>query len=218
MKEPEMKNPEMRNYGAKTILGKMKLAGSFGALLGGVAMLGACVSFGGAEPPPFLLALTPATQVDAGAVHAGPREGALVIRALSTPQKLNTLRVPVQTSTTGIAYLKNATWVDKPARLFHGLLSETITVKNNRLVLTQMQARGRAETYLSGELVNFGLDGPALTVIVTYDAVKMRDDQPIEKRRFEAREPVGAAEAGPVGEALNTAANKVALEVAEWVD
>ena len=36
MKEPEMKNPEMKSHGAKTILGKMKLAGSFGALLGGL--------------------------------------------------------------------------------------------------------------------------------------------------------------------------------------
>lgn len=212
-----MKEPEMKKYGAKTILGKMKLAGSLAGLFGGVAILSACVSFGGAEPPPFLLSLTPDTQVDTGAVHAGPREGALVIRPLSTPQKLNSLRVPVQTSTTGIAYLKDATWVDKPARLFQDLLTETITAKNNRLVLTQLQARGRADTYLSGELVNFGLDGPSLTVIVTYDAVKMRDDQPIEKRRFEVRETVFKAEAGPVGEALNTAANKVALEVAEWV-
>ncbi|WP_337658657.1 ABC-type transport auxiliary lipoprotein family protein [Sphingorhabdus sp. Alg231-15] len=186
-------------------------------LLAGLGLLSACVSFGGAEPPPFLLSLTPETQVDAGAVRAGPRAGALVVQLPSTPQKLNNLRVPVQTSTTAIAYLKEATWVDKPARLFQGLLTETIAAKNNRLVLTSVQAQGKADTYLSGELVNFGLDGPSLTVTVTYDAVKIRDGKPVEKRRFEASENVFAAEAGPVGEALNSAANKVVLEVADWV-
>ena len=85
------------------------------------------------------------------------------------------------------------------------------------MVLTSAQASGKAETYLSGELVNFGLDGPGLMVTVTYDAVKIRDGQPVEKRRFEASESVFAAEPGPVGEGLNEAANKVAVEVADWV-
>ncbi|MEW4468340.1 ABC-type transport auxiliary lipoprotein family protein [Parasphingorhabdus sp. JC815] len=207
----------MNSHGIKTILSRLK---SFGLGAGSLFTLGAltgCVSFGGAEPPPFLLSLTPQTQVDAGDVRAGPRGGALVIQSFSTPQKLNNIRVPVQTSTTAIAYLKNATWVDKPARLFQSLLGETIAAKNKRLVLTPAQARGDADTYLSGELVNFGLDGPSLTVTVTFDAVKMRKGKPIEKRRFEAQESVFAAEAGPVGEALNTAANKVVLEVADWV-
>ena len=196
-----------------TILQKIKSLG----LLAGFGVLSACVSFGGAEPPPFLLSLTSDMQVDPGAVRAGPQAGALVVQLPSTPQKLNNVRVPVQTSATGIAYLKEATWIDKPARLFQGLLKETIAAKNNRLVLTAVQAQGKADTYLSGELVNFGLDGPSLTVMVTYDAVKMREGEPVEKRRFEASETVFAAEAGPVGEALNSAANKVVLEVADWV-
>ncbi len=196
-----------------TILQKTKSLG----LLAGLGVLSACVSFGGAEPPPFLLSLTSDMQVDPGAVRAGPQAGALVVQLPSTPQKLNNVRVPVQTSATGIAYLKEATWIDKPARLFQGLLTETIAAKNNRLVLTAVQAQGKADTYLSGELVNFGLDGPSLTVTVTYDAVKMREGEPVEKRRFEASETVFAAEAGPVGEALNSAANKVVLEVADWV-
>ena len=186
-------------------------------LLGTVVALSACVSFGGAEPPPFLLSLTPETKLEAGAERIGPRSGSVVVRLPSTPQKLNTLRVPVQTNGTAIAYLKEAVWVDKPAKLFQGLLGETIAAKNNRLVLTSAQASGKAETYLSGELVNFGLDGPNLTVIVTYDAVKMRDGKPLEKRRFEARESVFAAEAAPVGQALNNAANKVINDVAAWI-
>lgn len=186
-------------------------------LFGACAVLAGCVSFGGAKPPPSLLSLAADTKMEAGAERVGPKSGSVVVRLPSTPQKLNTLRVPVETNGTAIAYLKDAVWVDKPAKLFQSLLGETIAAKNNRLVLTSAQASGKAETYLAGELVNFGLDGPKLTVIVTYDAVKIREGKPVEKRRFEARESVFAAEALPVGQALNSAANKVISEVSEWV-
>jgi len=186
-------------------------------LLAATSALGACVSFGGAEPPPSLLALSPDQKLSAGAVRSGPQTGSLVVALPAAPQKLNTIRVPVQTTGTGIAYLKDAVWIDKPARLFQDLLSETIAATNNRLVLTATEAGGNAQTYITGELVNFGLDGPSLTVTVTYDAVKMVTDKPVEKKRFQASEKVFAAEPNPVGEGLNRAANKVAAEVAEWV-
>lgn len=187
------------------------------ALLAATASLGACVSFGGAEPPPSLLSLSPDQKLSAGAMQSGEQTGSLVVALPAAPQKLNTIRVPVQTSGTGIAYLKDAVWVDKPARLFQDMLSETIAAKNGRLVLTATEAGGNAQTYITGELVDFGLDGPSLTVTVTYDAVKMVVDKPVEKKRFQASEKVYAAEPNPVGEGLNRAANRVASEVAEWV-
>ena len=186
-------------------------------LLAATAALSACVSFGGAEPPPSLLSLSPDQKLAAGAMRSGPQTGSLVVALPAAPQKLNTIRVPVQTTGTGIAYLKDAVWVDKPARLFQDLLSETIAAKNNRLVLTATEAGGNAQTYITGELVDFGLHGPSLTVTVTYDAVKMVTDKPVEKKRFQASEKVFAAEPLPVGEGLNKAANTVAAEVAEWV-
>ena len=189
----------------------------FAAPLLVAASLTACVSFGASDPPPYLLSLSADNIVAAGSTQAGMQDRSLVVALPAAPQKLNTIRVPVQTTATGIAYLKEAVWVDKPARLFQGLLNETIAAKNDRLILTATEAGGKAETYLTGELVNFGLDGPSLTVTVTYDAVKMSDGKPVEKRRFEASEEVFAAEPGPVGEGLNDAANKVAAEVAEWV-
>lgn len=186
-------------------------------LLAATGALGACVSFGASEPPPSLLTLSPDQKLSAGAMQSGPQTGSLVVALPAAPQKLNTIRVPVQTSGTGIAYLKDAVWVDKPARLFQDLLSETIAAKNGRLVLTATEAGGNAQTYITGELVNFGLDGPSLTVTVTYDAVKITADKPVEKKRFEASGKVFAAEPEAVGEGLNKAANKVAAEVALWV-
>jgi len=196
---------------------KVRLLKAMG-LLAAITALGGCVSFGGAEPPPSLLTLSSDQGLAAGSMQSGPQTGSLVVALPAAPQKLNTIRVPVQTSGgTGIAYLKDAVWVDKPARLFQDLLSETIAARNGRLVLTATEAGGKAQTYITGELVNFGLDGPSLTVTVTFDAVKMTEDKPVEKKRFEARESVFAAEPGPVGEGLNKAANKVAADVAEWV-
>ena len=186
-------------------------------LLTATGALGACVSFGASEPPPSLLTLSADQKLSAGAMQSGPQTGSLVVALPAAPQKLNTSRVPVQTSGTGIAYLKDAVWVDKPARLFQDLLSETIAAKNGRLVLTATEAGGNAQTYITGELVNFGLDGPSLTVTVTYDAVKMTEDKPVEKKRFEASGKVFAAEPEAVGEGLNKAANKVAADVALWV-
>ena len=197
-------------------MGKLATGHIFG-MIAATTLLGGCVSFGAGAPPPFLLSLTSDIQLDAGAERSGPKTGAVVVRLPTTPQKLNNLRVPVQTSNTGIAYLKDAVWIDKPARLFQALLGETIATKNNRLVLTATQASGKAEIYLAGALVDFGLDGPSSTVVVTYDAVKMRDGKPIEKRRFQAKESVFAAEPQPVGVALNKASNKVAGEIADWV-
>ena len=110
-------------------LENLRLIGLFSA----TALLGGCVSFGGAEPPPFLLSLSPDAVVAAGAEQTGPKSGAVVVRLPTTPQKLNNLRVPVQTNATGIAYLKEAVWVDKPARLFQDLLIETVSAKNGRM-------------------------------------------------------------------------------------
>ncbi len=62
--------------------------------------------------------------------------------------------------------------------------------------MTAAEAAGLAQTYITGELVNFGLDGPSLKVTVTYDAVKMTDDKPVEKKRFEASESVYACGTG----------------------
>lgn len=194
----------------------MKIARKFVAVAT-LGLLAGCVNFGGAEAPPFLLALTPSAEIADGSVVSAQKSAALVVDVATAGQKLNNLRVPVETPGTGVAYLKDAFWVDKPVILFRDLLAETIAARNNRLILSPAQAGGKAETYLSGDLVDFGLNASSLDVIVTFDATKIRDGQPIEKRRFQAVEPVGLAEAAPVAQGLNRAANKVAAEVADWV-
>src|SRR5690348_18392368 len=87
--------------------------------------LAGCVSLS-PDPPESLLTLTPLRTAPAGAAAAGDAASALAVLVPNTDQRLNVVRVPVQTSDSTLAYLKDAVWVEKPARLFQQLLSETI--------------------------------------------------------------------------------------------
>jgi cholesterol transport system auxiliary component len=63
----------------------------------------------------------------------------------------------------------------------------------------------------------FGLDASRMEAVVLYDAQLARGRNAVVTNRFEARVPVGAAEAAAVAPALNRAANQVAAQVAAWV-
>lgn len=183
--------------------------------LAALAALAGCVSFG-KEPPESLLTLTPTAEAPAGAVITGNAQGALAILVPDAPARLDVVRVPVQVDDANIAYLQDAVWVDKPARLFRGLLAETIRTRSNRVVIDSDDPALSPETQLRGFLRDFGYDARTSSVVVRFDAIR-ETESGIETRRFESVIPDVAPEAGPVGEALNRAANDVAGQVAEWV-
>jgi cholesterol transport system auxiliary component len=195
----------------------MMLKARYAALSATLALsLGACVSFGG-KAPPSLLVLTPANSVANGTTKSGVSTDALIVLLPEASRSLDTNRVPVQIDDSSIAYLKDAVWADKPSRLMQSLLMETIAAKTGRLVLNETDAGGKAGQYLSGGLLAFGIDSAASEAVVIYDAVKLVRGQSVEKKRFEARRPVTAVEAGPAGVALNAAANDVAAQVSDWI-
>ncbi len=179
--------------------------------------LAACISFG-AEPPPSLLTLTPEATVATGRPQSSADAATILVTVPSVPQKLAVQRVPVQATDTSIAYVKDAQWVEPPAELFARLMADTITARTGRVVLGSAQARLDPGSRLAGELRNFGVDAATREAVVTFDGALIRDgSDTVEKQRFEARVPVAAIEAGPVGVAINQAANRVAAEVADWV-
>lgn len=179
--------------------------------------LSACVSFGG-KAPPSMLVLTSDSSVAGGTSKSGASGEALIVLLPETPRKLDTNRVPVQVDDSNIAYIKDAVWADKPSRLIQMLLMENIAAKNNRLVLNETDAGGKAQLYLSGSLLEFGLDESASEAVVVYDAVKINRGQTVEKKRFESRKPVTAIDAREAGRALNAAANDVAGQISAWVE
>jgi cholesterol transport system auxiliary component len=165
-----------------------------------------------------MLVLTADNSVTAGAARTASATDALVIQTPEVPRKLDTNRVPVQINASSIAYVKDAFWADKPARLMQQLLSETVSAKTGHLVISEVDAGGKAARFISGSLLEFGVDAATNEAVVVFDAVKITRGNPTEKRRFEARRPVAAVEAAPVAAALNEAANEVALQIAEWAD
>ena len=180
--------------------------------------LAACISFGGGKPPASLLTLTPAVTIPVGETASTASTATITIGVPVVPQELSAPRVPVHQGGTAVAYVKDAVWVEPPSRQFARLLADTITVKTGRVVLSSRQSQIDPGAQLTGELRMFGVDADRGEAVVIYDAVLVRGEAAVfEKRRFEARVPVSPIEAGPVGAALNQAANQVAADVADWV-
>lgn len=178
--------------------------------------LSGCISFG-AEPPERLLTLTATRTAAAGTAISGAPETGVAVLEPGAAQRLSVTRVPVQVDASGVAYLKDAQWVERPSRLFQRLLSETIQAGGRRLVVGDTDLQYAAATKLSGQLLDMGYDAPSGSVVVRFDAVLQMPDGQVRTRRFESLVPGIAADAVAIGPALNDAANRVAGEVADWV-
>lgn len=179
--------------------------------------LSGCISLGG-EPPESLLTLSPAARAPAGPGIAGDASRPVIaVMPFDTPAKLDVLRVPVAVSDTELAYLQEAFWVEKPARLFRQLVGETIRAKGAAMVVDGNDIASMPTVTLQGTLIDMGFDAATSEAVVRFDAVRTGKDGAVATRRFEARESGVTADARSVGAGLNAAANRVAAEVAEWV-
>src|SRR5688572_32216582 len=148
--------------------------------------LAGCVSLA-PDPPESLLTLTPLRTAPAGSTASGEAASALAVIEPDADQRLNVVRVPVQTSDSSLAYLQDAVWVEKPARLFQQLLSETIRAGGSRLVVAEGDLGYSAATKLSGRLLDLGYDAATGSVVVRYDAVLQTPDGRVQSRRFRSR-------------------------------
>ncbi len=180
--------------------------------------LAGCVSFGG-KPPTQLLSLDAAQKVPTGAARNAGAGRSLIVSDPEAPKMLDTVRVPVQVTPTSVAYVTKTQWTDTPRHLFRRLLAETISASTDRVVLDSGQFVGDGGQRLSGELVAFGIDAASHNAVVTYDAVLTTPNGvALARQRFSGSAPVsGKIEAGTIGGPLNSAANKVAADVAAWL-
>jgi cholesterol transport system auxiliary component len=185
-------------------------------VLGAALALSGCISFG-AKPPPTLMTLNSAQTRAAGTTRSAGEGETITVVPPQVARELETVRVPVHQSDIAVAYLKNAQWVEVPANLFARLLSETIAVTTNRVVLDPRQFTFDPGTRLTGTLQRFGLDATRMEAVAVYDAALARRGGGVTTRRFEARVPVTVADVTNVSPALNQAANDVATQVAAWI-
>lgn len=179
--------------------------------------LNGCLGLGGDKAPPSMLRLTSAVSAAAGTSATGRPGDAIMVLEPETDRRLATPRVPVQIDETNVAYLKNAIWVERPSQLFRALLVETLRAKGGRLVLDDDQPVPATGTRLGGKLVEMGYDARKQAVIVRYDALRVDASGVVSTRRFEQVISGIAAQPGPVGDAINRAANDVAGQVAKWM-
>lgn len=192
---------------------------SLAPLCAGALLLSSCVSIGsGAEPPEQLITLTPAAKAPAGSASEGTIDSAIFVFEPEVEDRLDVKRVPVQIDASSLAYLQNAFYVDRPARLFQSLLAETLRVTSGRLVIQGTDPGLPRRTRLYGKLVEMGYDAQAMSVTVTFDAVRVDPEGKINAQRFSSTVPGISADAIYVAPALNNAANEVAGAVAEWMN
>lgn len=178
--------------------------------------LAGCVSLGG-KAPKQLIGLTPLSMAAAGANASGKLADALVVIDPEADRRLDVPRVAVQVDDTTVAYLKDVSWVERPARQFRHLLAETLRARGGRLVLEAGDEAPKARQTLSGRLVDMGYDARSRSVVVRFDAMREDGNGMLTTQRFESVVRGIAPEARAVAPALNRAANDVARAVADWV-
>ncbi|MGB3721563.1 MAG: ABC-type transport auxiliary lipoprotein family protein [Pacificimonas sp.] len=179
-----------------------------------LAACGPLVQVGGNAPAPQSLLTVTANAAAPTSVSGAP----LLITTPSVPGKLKTLRIPVTTNANEVEYLGAATWLEQPNKLFHRVLIDTFESRTGRPALDERDVNVVPAARLSGDLLEFGLDVAAGSVVrVRYDAMLgSPDGGMLATRRFETTEPV-SAETGPaVAYALGQAANRIAADVADW--
>lgn len=185
------------------------LALSLGGCLGGL--------LGGTKAPPTLLRLTASEAAPAGTSASGKPGDAIMVMEPETDNRLAVQRVPVQVNAVDVAYLKDAQWVERPARQFRALLAERLRAKGGRLVVEDDQPVPATGTRLSGKLLDLGFDARSQSAVVRFDALRTSPSGVVTTRRFEAKVGGVSATAASVGPALNQAANEVAGQVVEWM-
>jgi cholesterol transport system auxiliary component len=186
------------------------------AVLAAPLLLAGCISLGG-KTPKQLIRLTPEATAPAGDIGSANLRDALVVLDPEAGRRLDVERVPVQIDDATIAYLKDATWVERPARQFRRLLAETIRAKGKRIVVEAGDAAEGGKAILAGRLLDMGYDARSRSVVVRYDALREDAGGQAVSRRFEATVPGVAPKVESVAPALNKAANEVARQVADWV-
>jgi cholesterol transport system auxiliary component len=199
----------------------MKLLIGIGSAIALAVSLTACslggLLGGGSKPPVTLVTLTPEAAEPASIARTAVPGQAVTISTPAVERELGTVRVPVQLTPTDVQYVANLQLVDSPAKLFQGLLEETVRRTTSRVVLDPSQTSLDPGLTVSGELQRFGYDASTGQVVVTFDgSLAAAGGNRVETRRFTATAPADGT-AASVGPALNRAANQVALDVAKWI-
>ena len=172
---------------------------------------------GGGKPPTTLVTLTPEAPEPAQIVRTAAAGQAVTVAVPTAGRALGTVRVPVQATPTDVQYVANLQLVDTPARLFQGLLSETLRRTTNRVVLDPSQTTLDPGLTVTGSLQRFADDAAPGQGIRQYDgSLSVAGGNRVETRRFTATAPADGTSA-TVGPALNRAANQIAQQVAQWI-
>lgn len=204
--------------GARTVHARAAML-MLAALLAGCGPL---VKIG--EPPATparLYALRAAAPGDAGPASVpGAALRTVVVEAPLPAAALRTLRIPVVTGDTSLAWLKDAQWLEPPARQFQGLLLDMLAAQPGIAAIDARLHSGPAQLRLTGTLDSLGVDvrdasRPVARVRFTAVLSGARGAL-VATAPFEAARPVDPASPDSVVRGLSEAAQEAARAAALW--
>jgi ABC-type uncharacterized transport system auxiliary subunit len=186
-----------------------------GAILLSVASCGPLVKLGDDGPAPqrFALAYVKSEGITTTLVTT------LRFEDMDAPQELSNDRMVIRAGAQEIQYLKDMRWTEKPARLLRPLFAEHLkTHMPNAILLSPTQLEPAPTYRLSGRVTAFQVQrdtGKALVRVEMLLTSAKTKTAIINSFKAEAeadvRSPVDMARG------LNTAANQVAENIANWV-
>lgn len=189
------------------------------ALASLAAACGPLVQVGGGGKAPGALLTLRAPPPPPASVSTAPRR-TILVEVPGVPGTLQTLRLPVLTADTRVQYMVAASWAEQPAKLFQHVLADTLSARPGVLAFSTAEFDGRADRRLAGTLRDFELDvrdAGHPQIRIRYDAVLTGPDHALlVSRRFDRTMAVSDQSPQAVAEALNTATNALAGEVADW--
>ena len=172
---------------------------------------------GGGKAPKILYDLTSSVPATGAVTRQSAAGNAVTVRVPIVSKELRTNRVPVQVNAVQVAYVEDLQWVDTPDRMFQNLVSETLRRTTSRVVLDPQQSGLDPGVIVSGQLQQFGFDAQRGVAVVRYDAtLATGGGANVQTRTFLAELPANGT-AATVAPALNAAANRVAIQVAQWI-
>jgi cholesterol transport system auxiliary component len=144
----------------------------------------------------------------------------LVVEPPLAAAALRTLRIPVVTSDTSLAWLKDAQWLEAPARQFQGLLLAALGAQPGIAAVDARLHDGAGARRLGGSLDALGVDartpGRQLATVRFTAVLSGARGTLLGTAAFEASRPVDASDPDSVVRGLSAAAREAAEAAARW--
>ena len=195
----------------------MQLKGVIAALATAILLCGCAFGglLGGSAPATYDL------QAPSIEKFRGTRGAQLMIYPPVAVKTIDTEEILVKSANGRVAYFSGVAWGDRLPRLFQARLVEALANSGAFRAILTNQDRVSGDMSLAIEIRDFEVEslvgGSEAVIDVYVKLVDERNNSVVTTKRFQERSRAASEDVGGGIQALNTAFQKVALEIVSWV-